>query len=372
MSLYAKPFRQMVEDVMKEMKEQSSQTSVIDKYKSRINYVYSTDLPVRATLDWMTAESTISLVADYATGTVAVENGGTAITLTDGTWAGLSSYSSSSSTLKIYISEDDELYDWYYTGATTGVISPAYLGADDATESSYVVFKNTYDCPEDFLRPVDEFGFFVKENGHDVTAKWNSDEQWHANVSRQPNDLPINYRIKPGRTSAGLQQVELSPPPDRARVLYTEYVKYMPNLVSFDADASACTTTAASTSATVTADITSKATAGRYFKVDSDTSSDWRKISSSAYASPTTTITLDSAYRVSNAGVETGFTISDAPDMPHNQTNILFLGGCWLTSTEQNDSSKNIYLIKYEKAISDAIAFENRKRYGSRRIGVAK
>jgi len=80
MALYRKPFRQVVTDVMAEMREPSTQTAVVNKFKRRINDIYTSDLPARYEFPFLEKKATVTLVANYTTGTVAVGVAGTTVT----------------------------------------------------------------------------------------------------------------------------------------------------------------------------------------------------------------------------------------------------------------------------------------------------
>ena len=92
------------------------------------------------------SRSRVTTEAQYATGTVAIANGGTAVTLTSGTWD--TAWSTAPSSRRIFISGRPEPYDITIASTTTGQLSDAWAGTTQ-TAASYVLFRDTYPLPTD-------------------------------------------------------------------------------------------------------------------------------------------------------------------------------------------------------------------------------
>ena len=113
----------------------------------------------------------INLVAPYSSGTCAVEEGGTTVSVATGTWA--------TAMNGRYIKIEDErvhflLSAWDGTGFTFGG-SAEWPNDDDAT-AEYVIYKDTYDLPSDF-RCTDK----VMEKRMLAKVEWLNDEgEWYA------------------------------------------------------------------------------------------------------------------------------------------------------------------------------------------------
>ena len=133
MGIFCYPFMQIVEDVQKEMRESSDESAVEWKYKRRVNHIYQFDIPSRYEWDWLRTAGTINTYTSYSTGTVAVTNGSTAVTLsTAGTWSTTSVFN------KLKISGDDHVYAASAVAANSCTISPSFYG-DTTTASNYTM-----------------------------------------------------------------------------------------------------------------------------------------------------------------------------------------------------------------------------------------
>lgn len=82
----------------------------------------------------------------YKTGTLAIAAGGTAVTLTDGTWS--TSWTTAPSTRTIVIQGRTEPYSITINTTTTGTLASAWLG-DAVTEATYRMFREDYPAPSD-------------------------------------------------------------------------------------------------------------------------------------------------------------------------------------------------------------------------------
>lgn len=89
---------------------------------------------------------TLQTEASYATGTLAVTNGSTAVTLTGGTW--VTSWTTSPSQRRMTIQGRVETYEITITGANTGTLGDPWIGADNAA-ASYAMWRDTYPLPAD-------------------------------------------------------------------------------------------------------------------------------------------------------------------------------------------------------------------------------
>ncbi|GEM_PF-5474150 len=82
----------------------------------------------------------------YNTGTVAVVNGSTSVTLTSGTWQ--TSWSTAPSSRKIVIQGRAEPYTITINTSTTGTLSDPFIGATNSV-ATYRMFRDTYPLPSD-------------------------------------------------------------------------------------------------------------------------------------------------------------------------------------------------------------------------------
>ena len=348
MSVFVKPFMQIVEDCKLEMRDNSSEASVENKYKRRVNDIYVRDIPSRFEWDWLRSVSTLILKAKYSTGTVLATNASANLVGTDTVWT------AAMTGMKFTVPSTNEIYTFTRTGATTGTISPVYQGAT-ASGLTYVIFEYIYALASDYGRYTTEPGFYYDYSTGRTQLKWQDDTDFRKYFTTQPSQFPTYFADYGVKSSAGYQQVRIMPPVDTARIISYEYIKALPEMSEFTTGTA--TTTLSGTSVTTSSDYSSKISAGQYFRIDADGT--WSRISSVS----TTTLVLDDAYPSANNTAT--YTVCDAPDMPHTLHEALFYGACWLTAKEQGDkTSIQYYLSAYQGAIGMDMARKNRKRYG--------
>jgi hypothetical protein len=349
MPVYDKVFTQIVEDVMLEMRESSTDTTVKKKYKRRVNDIYVREIPSKFEWDWLRSLGTLSLQAAYKTGTVTVVNGSASITGSGTTWT------SAMSEMKFSVPSTNEVYTFTRTGNTTGTISPVYQGAS-GSDLGYVIFQDTYALASDYSRATNVPGFYYDYSTGRPTLDWYDDTKWYKYYTTQTSQFPKAWRECPTRSSMGLYQVQIQPPVDTARIVSYEYIKALPEMSDFSTGTAS--TTAASKTVTTLADYSASISAGQYFRVNSDGT--WCKISTVSG----TTITLTDNYPTTNTTV--AYTVSDAPSsMPYQFQVALFHGACWLTAMEQGDKATIAgYSQVYLRSLDLDMARRNRKRYG--------
>ena len=109
-------------------------------------------------------EGAIVTEAAYSTGTVAVTNGSTSVTLTGGTWV------TTWTNRKIRLSGASEVYSITITSGTTGTLNRAFNGTT-LTAGTYEIFRDTYTLPTDcdygrtllILDPVNSTSIEIKD-----------------------------------------------------------------------------------------------------------------------------------------------------------------------------------------------------------------
>jgi hypothetical protein len=164
------------------------------------------------------AQSLLSLVPVYTTGTVTATNGSTAITGTATSWT------SDLTGRQIRIAGRGETYGFTYVSATSGTLSRAYEGPTIA-DAAYVISKTTY-AMADSVKAVT---MMVNPNIEDPMTQINEDELNHITTARdhvgEPRFfLPANDTGDP--PSPVYRQVRIYPPPQEAVTLIYTYLKH--------------------------------------------------------------------------------------------------------------------------------------------------
>ena len=349
--LYVKPFSQIVDDVMLEMRDNSTETSVRNKYKRRVNDVYVRDVPSRFEWDWLHKTGQITLQASYDTGTVSVVQGSASVVGTGTVWT------SAMSGMKFTVPSDNEIYTFTYTGATTGTLDKVYLGSTN-TAADYLIFQDTYTLASDYNKPTNEPGFFYDYSQGRPKLKWKEDEWFMKHYTTVTAEFPLNWREFPDKTSTGLYQVQIMPPVDTARLVSYEYIRAQAEMQEVLGTAAAgCTATKILTSTNLYGLIS----VGQYLRVD--VNAQWVKVLA---IDPDTTIlngiTVDTLIIPATLGQT--ITICDVPGMPFQLQEALFYGACYLTATEQESKSATSWLQAYLRAIDLDMSRRNRKRFG--------
>lgn len=351
-TIYTKPFTQIVEDVMLEMREANFADSKIEKkYQRRVNDVYQRTIPAEYEFwDFLKKRGSITLEETFSSGTVTVTENSATVT-----------HSTSSLTASAYIGywftipSTNEVYEITANTTSTFTISPAYVG-DSGSGLSFRVFKTVYTLPSDYEYMTTEPGFWFDVSTGRQYLDWDDDRDWARNYTTQTSQVPYSIREYTEKSTGGLYQVEISPPVTATRLLRFEYFRALPEMREFTTGTA--TTTANNTSVTLSADYSAYVSAGQYFRTDTDGT--WKRINSVSGA----TLTLATGYPT--AGSAVAYTISDAPEVPQDLQMAIFYGACVLTAAEQGETQINVtfHAQMYKQMIANAITKQNKKRYG--------
>lgn len=140
--------------------------------------------------------------APYSTGTVAVTNGSTAVTLTGGTW--LTSWTTAPSSRRFATSSRNEPYNITITSGTTGTLDVAWQG-DTNTATTYSLYRDIYAVPADcdfskayfIFDPTrnarlaqKDFGVFVREKMGSAAMSITGTPYWITRVALTATGIP--------------------------------------------------------------------------------------------------------------------------------------------------------------------------------------
>lgn len=358
MSIAQSPFTKIVEDVMLEVRENSSEANVENKFRRRVNDIYARDLFAKNDFDFLSRIGTVTIPAGYTTGTASIAVGGTAVTGVGTTWTtAMTGY-------KIRFFGNQDIYTFTRTGNTTGTIFPTFSGDAAISGGQYLIFQDTFSLAGDYDRMVDPPGFYYDYYNARVTLSRKMTIDWYKLWSTVRSLFPMYYRPF-GRSSDNLYwQVQFAPPILHNKFIYYEYIPTFSDMKEYITGT--CATTAGSAIVTGTAtDFTNNVHTGDAFRKDAYIN-DWYLISS--VDSPTQ-VTLTSAYPITTSAGS--YTISDIPQIPVSLQLAIFYGACALSTQDQDNqtASKN-YFSLYSNAIQEYQQIENRMKMGKQRMKV--
>ena len=354
-----KPFMAIVEDTMIEVRENSSETSVENKYKRRINDMYVRYIPGKYAFDFLKSSSSVTISAAYSTGTLSGTIATANITGASTVWTtGMTGW-------KLKISGNDEIYTFTYGSGTTATVSPV-LTATIAASTSYILFQDTYSMASDFDRDMLVLppGFFYDYGGSKVPLNPSFTKEWYKQWTTSSTTLPANYRFF-GRDSTNLYwQVQFTPPITAAKKISYEYIPQLTELSEYTTGT--CATTAGDETVTGTGtDFLNNVSAGDAFRMDSVVN-DWYLVSS-----VTDALHLELTAKYPASKTTAAYTISEVPKYPIALHLALFYGGCALSSQDQdNGAAAKTWLALLEGTVTDYRKIENKFKYGRQKMGV--
>lgn len=357
MSIAQSPFTKIVEDVMLEVRENSSEAAVENKYKRRVNDVWARDLFSKNDFDFMSRVGTLTIPAGYTTGTASIGISGTAVTGVGTTWtAAMTGY-------KIRFFGNQDIYTFTYLSATTGTISPAFSGDAAISGGQYMIFQDTFSLAGDYDRMVDPPGFYYDYYNARVTLLRKMTPDWYKMWSTVRSLFPMYYRPF-GRSSDNLYwQVQFAPPILHTKYIYYEYIPTFSDMKEYTVGT--CATTAGDATVTGTAtDFVNNVKAGDAFRKDLYVN-DWYLVSSVTDA---THLELTSAYPISS--VTGAYTCCDVPQCPVSLQLAIFYGACALSLQDQDNPGAKNFFAMYTNAVQEYQQVESKMKAGKQRMKV--
>lgn len=358
MAIAQSPFTKIVEDVMLEVRENSTEAAVENKYRRRVNDIYARDLFTKNDFDFMSRVGTLTIPAGYSTGTVSVAISGTAVTGVGTVWT------TTMTGYKFRFYGNQDIYTFTYGSATTGTISPAFSGDAAISGGTYLIFQDTFSLTSDYDRIVDPPGFYYDYYNARVTLLRKMTSDWYKLWSSVRSLFPMYYRPF-GRSSDNLSwQVQFAPPILHSKFLYYEYIPTFNDMKEYTTGT--CATAAGDATVTGTGtDFVNNVSPGDAFRKDLY-SQDWYLVSSVTDA---THLELTATYPITTT--TTAYTCCNVPQCPVSLQLAIFYGACGLSLQDQDNSAaaKNFYAL-YATAITEYQQIENRMKMGKQRMKV--
>lgn len=340
-NIKAIPFSEIVETVQDLSR---SNADVRGRIRGIVNEIYTLDIPKEADWNWLKASSAISCVAEYNTGVASINTQDTAVLFTSG-----ATITTSMSNRKIKFSNNGDIYDFTYSAANSGTISPPLSGSLNIAGGTYTIYKNIYSLPSDFDRFPINGGLLFYSAGQPTPLPELIDDDYYEQVNASPASTPTNCRLV-GYDTSGNEQVEIIPPPSSAFILLNEYIKSLSPMK--ENTMGTIVVTSNQTVVTGTGTVFTQMNTGDYLRADvfgKGADSIWYKIEA---ITSDTNLTLSTVFRKDSSYSGT-YTICAVPHMPYKFHNALVYGAIRKVLPDQKDPVFIMANMEYAKIIRD-------------------
>jgi len=320
--------------------------NVMSKVRGVVNDVYCREIGNKWDWNFLLVSSSVTATPNYNTGTVSINTGSqSAVFSSDAT------LDSSFSGRKIKFSGNDVVYDFVYSNATGGTITPQLLGNTNLSSTSYDIFQPKYSLASDFSRFPKDMGVYKWSGGKKVTIGEEPIQEERENYSSTPG-VPEKIKLT-GTDTGGCQQFDFRPPPKDERVYGYDYFKrLMPMYENTGGLSSIGAGGTTISGASATARFT-EATTGDFFRVDEfgkGEDSTWYRIIAIANDS---SMTITPAF-TNSAVTVANYTICRAPEMPTMLHPAIMYGAIRALAVDQNDPNVQYYVKMEADTILDA------------------
>jgi len=335
------PFSEILEKVSDLSRSNTDQRSRI---KGIVNEVYTLDIPKEYDWYWLKANSAISCIAEYKSGTVAINTQDTAIYFGSG-----AVITTNMTGRKIKFSNNSDIYDFTYVSANSGSITPPLSGSTNITSGGYTIYKNIYSLPSDFDRFPVNGGLLFYSAGQPSPLPELVDDDYYEQVNASPTSIPEGCRFTEYDT-AGNMQIEIIPPPSVAYILRDEYIKILAPML--ETTMGTIVINSNQTAVTGTGTLFLEMNTGDYLRADrfgTKGESIWYKISA---ISSNSDLTLVNAFRRDSSYTGT-FTISAEPKIPYKFHNGIIYGAIRKILPDEKDPMLVYSNAEYLKIIND-------------------
>ncbi len=340
-NIKAIPYTEIVERVQDLSR---SNTDTRSRIRGIVNEIYTLDIPSETDWNWLKASSAISCIAEYKTGVVSINTQGTGVLFTSG-----ATITTSMSNRKIKFSNNPDIYDFTYTAANSGTISPPLSGSLNIAGGTYTIYKNIYSLPPDFDRFPVNGGLLFYSSGQPTPLPELIDDDYYATVNASPSSNPTNCRLV-GYDTGGNEQVEIIPPPSTQYNLNNEYIKTLAPMK--ENTMGTIVVTSNQTAVTGTGTVFTQMNTGDYIRADvfgKSVDSNWYKIET---ITSDTNLTLSTVFR-KDSSYSGSFTICSTPIMPYKFHNALIYGAIRKILPDQKDPMFLMANAEYAKIIRE-------------------
>lgn len=327
--------------------------NTVEKIRGIVQDIAIRDIPSKMDWNFLLVSSSFTTIAQYNAGTVSINTGDTAAIFSSS-----ASFDASFKERKITFSNNDMVYEISgFNNTTSLTITPAFQGASNVSQGSYVIFQNEYPLGSDFDR-LPKMGGIVQWVGQKRKQMEEQPyRQYNEYASFNPVSIPEKVRLLQTDT-AGNQLVEISPPPATARNFSYDYFKQVKPMVETSAgtisSVNANATTVSGNTNTKFLDAYSNGSGNLWFRVDAlgvGADSQWYKILNIAHNS---SLTLSMAFANTAITSSASYVICSSPEMPPRMHIGVLYGALRGLELDQNDQNYLFYHAEYAKVLSDS------------------
>lgn len=322
-----------------------SPINALSKIRGDVNEVYTSEVPIKFDWTFLMASTALVTTPEYVTGTVSATTGSTTITFSSDT-----TITSDMTGRKIKIGGNDVVYEFTYTNATGGTITPAFQGNSNASSTSYSIFQPILTLPSEFDRFPKNGGIYKWRGGQKEILPEEPYQEATSLFQASPTDNPEKVRLC-GVDTMGRQLVEIRPAPKSSRALGCDYIKKVYPM----SETSAGTVTISAAGTTVSGSSDARfleANSGDYLRVNvfgTAQDSTWYRIQSITHNSSLTLSTAFASSGVTNAE----YIISRAPVYPAKLHPAMIYGASRLVTVDQNDPNAQLHMVRFAEVLSD-------------------
>lgn len=340
------PFTELCERVSELSRERIDARS---KVRGVVNDFYVREFPRKMDWNFFLTNSTITTQGQYNTGTVSANTGSTTLTFSSDVVL-----TSANNLWQIRIAGNNYVYNFGFSGTTSGTLNVPLGGNTNAINASYNLFQPFYSLASNFDRFPKNGGLVLFQGGQEQIISELAYQDWSTYYSPSPTPIAAYCRLY-GSDTAGNTLLEINPPPSQQiNYRYDYFIKpqamYELTIGLIGNVSNNGTTVLGDSRCQFT-----RANTGDWFRVDAfgtGADSEWYRIISIQNDSQ---MTLQTVFEnTGNASVTSAnYTICSAPAMPYKMHPAILYGSILQICVDQEDPMFQVYNMKFAEVLSD-------------------
>lgn len=195
--------------------------NIVDRYLN----IGNQDLHLHYQWWWSSRRAEIITKPPYSTGTVAINQGATALTGTSTAWTTADDFGNNNAAVgdKITIGAVGEVYLVNAVGSATSItLGSRYTGSDISSGGGYTVYQDEYALASDFFAPLD-VRLFSEEYKIELIGPKEFYRKFVRNSVRQAPRYATLITLAPSGSAAVRRRVVFGPAPDKAYTIPYRY-----------------------------------------------------------------------------------------------------------------------------------------------------